>query len=173
MILPPPRFPCPKKVIRGHFKSWAVVLQAVWSRPEFYLWKMPCPKPSAPKDITGVFLHSPLCSPYITGLCILLERNLNKEFLIRVHAERPLSFSITSLPMPVITGAAVGNNSNLCRSSRNLRASGAVRLPNTELPKKRVDSLAKVHITPNPLENQMLRIILWKSTWAMFSSNFL
>lgn len=50
---------------------------------------MPCPKPSAPKDITGVFLPSPLYSSYIAGLCILLEKNPNKEFLISSWRKTP------------------------------------------------------------------------------------
>ena len=108
-----------------HFKSWVDVLQAV-----FYLWNFTygkCPAQSQvlrrTSQVSSFPLHCTLPTSLASVFC--LKRTPTKNSL-SVHGERPLSFSITSLPMPVIIAATVGNNSNLCGSSRNLRAKGAV-----------------------------------------------
>ena len=98
-------------------------------------------------QVSSFSLHCTLPTSVASVFC--LKRTPTKKSL-SVHGERPLSFSITSLPMPVIIAATVGNNSNLCGSSRNLRANGAVRLPNTELPEKRVDSSKSAYYPQTP-----------------------
>ena len=126
LILPPPKFPRPKK---GYQHD---ILRAgcMCYRQVFYLWYFTygkCPAQSQVLQRTSQVSSFPLHCTLPTSLASVfcLKRTPTKNSL-SVHGERPLSFSITSLPMPVIIAATVGNNSNLCGSSRNLRAKGAV-----------------------------------------------
>ena len=126
LILPPPKFPRPKKGYQH------VILRPGWMcyRQVFYLWNFTygkCPAQSQVLQRTSQVSSFPLHCTLPTSLASVfcLKRTPTKNSL-SFHGERPLSFSITSLPMPVIIAATVGNNSNLCGSSRNLRAKGAV-----------------------------------------------
>lgn len=126
LILPPPKFPRPKK---GYQHD---ILRAGWmyyrqSGPDRNFTYGKCPAQSQVLQRTSQVSSFPLHCTLPTSLASVfcLKRTPTKNYL-SVHGERPLSFSITFLPMPVIIAATVGNNSNLCGSSRNLRANGAV-----------------------------------------------
>lgn len=118
------------------------------------------PKPSALEDTTDPCLPHPIPRAFPTALAsiVCLKRTSTKNYqnLWRKTPELPNHFSLCA-----VNGDCLQWLQWLCGTSRYGR------LPNSKLGKKRVDSSTKVHMTLNPQRSEMLRTVLWKSTWAI------